>query len=138
MLALKHSARGTFFAGKVTTDVPSYHDFHTLQIAFQHVWTEIFDGQLTSLGRDLYGEYVKLKDFSASIHTFEEAYFILKGEVEATVDGKTYLAKPGDIVWTDVGCVHGLANVGTVPVTWLETFAPQPPSNCVRRQGVTA
>jgi hypothetical protein len=48
------------------TDVTSYHDFHTLQIAFDHVWTEIFDGQLTSLGRDLYSEYVKLKDFIGS------------------------------------------------------------------------
>jgi hypothetical protein len=48
------------------TDVTSYHDFHTLQIAFAHVWTEIFDGQLATLGRDLYSEYVKLKDFSGS------------------------------------------------------------------------
>jgi hypothetical protein len=48
------------------TDVTSYHDFHTLQIAFEHVWTEIFDGQLATLGRDLYSEYVKLKDFSGS------------------------------------------------------------------------
>jgi mannose-6-phosphate isomerase-like protein (cupin superfamily) len=66
-------------------------------------------------------------------HTFEEAYFILTGEVEATVDGRTYLAKPGDVVWTGVGCVHGFANVGTVPVTWLETFAPQPPKENVFR-----
>src|SRR5205085_9739148 len=29
-------------------------------------WTRIFDGQLESLGRDLYREYVKLKDFSGS------------------------------------------------------------------------
>ncbi|HEU5135276.1 MAG TPA: hypothetical protein VFU13_09050 [Steroidobacteraceae bacterium] len=47
-------------------DVTSYHDFHTLQIAFEHVWTEIFDGQLASLGRDLYREYVRLKEFSGS------------------------------------------------------------------------
>jgi mannose-6-phosphate isomerase-like protein (cupin superfamily) len=66
-------------------------------------------------------------------HTFEEGYFILEGEVEATVDGKTYLAKPGDVVWTAVGCVHGFANVGTVPVRWLETFAPQPPQENVFR-----
>ena len=40
------------------SDVTAYHDFHTLQIAFQHVWSRIFDGQLTSLGQDLYREYV--------------------------------------------------------------------------------
>jgi hypothetical protein len=48
------------------SDVTAYHDFHTLQIAFQHVWTRIFDGQLATLGQDLYREYVRLKDFSGS------------------------------------------------------------------------
>jgi quercetin dioxygenase-like cupin family protein len=66
-------------------------------------------------------------------HTFEESYFILGGEVEGTMDGKTYLGKPGDVFWTGVGCVHGFANVGSHPVTWLETFAPQPPKENVFR-----
>jgi hypothetical protein len=56
----------TFELRQGPTDVTAYHDFHTLQIAFAHVWTSIFDGQLTSLGRDLYREYVRLKDFSGS------------------------------------------------------------------------
>ena len=47
------------------SDVTSYHDFSSLQIAFEHVWTEIFDGQLTALGQELYREYVKLKVFTA-------------------------------------------------------------------------
>ena len=45
------------------TDVTAYHDFSTLQIAFEHVWTRIFDGELEDLGRQLYREYVGLKDF---------------------------------------------------------------------------
>ena len=44
-------------------DVTSYHDFNNLQIAFEHVWAEIFDGQLTTLGQELYHEYVKLQEF---------------------------------------------------------------------------
>src|SRR5262245_25594483 len=52
----------TFQLRPGASDVTSYHDFHTLQIAFEHVWTEIFDGQLASLGSDLYWEYVRLKD----------------------------------------------------------------------------
>jgi len=60
-------------------------------------------------------------------HTFEEGYFILSGEVEATMDGKKYTAKPGHVLWTGVGCVHAFANVSDRPVVWLETFAPQPP-----------
>lgn len=42
-------------------DVTAYHDFHDLQIAFRHVWTELFDEELTSLGQKLYAELVKLK-----------------------------------------------------------------------------
>jgi hypothetical protein len=56
----------SFEPRKGPTDVTSYHDFHTLQIAFEHVWTEIFDGQLESLGRELYAKYVELKDFGGS------------------------------------------------------------------------
>jgi quercetin dioxygenase-like cupin family protein len=66
-------------------------------------------------------------------HTFEEAYFILEGEVEATLDGAVYHLTPGDFVWTGVGCVHAFRNVGTAPVRWLETFAPQPPKENVFR-----
>jgi hypothetical protein len=56
----------TFELRPGASDVTSYHDFHTLQIAFEHVWSRIFDGQLTSLGRDLYREYVRLKDLTGS------------------------------------------------------------------------
>ena len=45
-------------------DVTSYHDFNSLQIAFRHVWTEVFDTELEALGKELYQEFVKLKDFS--------------------------------------------------------------------------
>lgn len=66
-------------------------------------------------------------------HTFEEAYLILSGEVEGTMDGKTYRGKAGDYFWTAVGCVHAFKNVGTEPVRWLETFSPQPPQENVFR-----
>ena len=57
-------------------------------------------------------------------HTFEEAYFIIGGEVEAVVDGERHLVGPGDVVWTAVGCVHSFKNIGSGPVRWLETFSP--------------
>ncbi|MGH9202753.1 MAG: cupin domain-containing protein, partial [Vicinamibacterales bacterium] len=66
-------------------------------------------------------------------HTFEEAYFILSGQVEGVLDGKRYMAKPGDVLWTGVGCVHTFVNVSGEPVRWLETFAPQPPKENVFR-----
>jgi len=48
------------------TDVTSYHDFTTLQIAFEHVWTQLFDFRLASVGTQLYEEYVQLKALSGS------------------------------------------------------------------------
>jgi hypothetical protein len=54
----------TFELRSGPSDVTSYHDFASLHIAFEHVWTEIFDGQLAGVGRELYHEYVKLKDYA--------------------------------------------------------------------------
>ena len=77
--------------------------------------------------RLLFIEYQPGVGIALHDHTFEEGYVILSGEVEATLDGKIYRAKPGNVVWTGVGCVHAFRNVGDQPVMWLETFAPQPP-----------
>jgi hypothetical protein len=53
----------TFSLRPGASDVESVHDFNVLQIAFEHVWTRIFDGEVESIGRELYKEYVDLKDF---------------------------------------------------------------------------
>jgi quercetin dioxygenase-like cupin family protein len=66
-------------------------------------------------------------------HTFEESYLIVSGRVRATADGKTYDLEPGDVIWTGVGCIHSFANLGDVPVRWIETQAPLPPAKEVFR-----
>jgi quercetin dioxygenase-like cupin family protein len=83
--------------------------------------------------RMLFIEYQPGVSIALHDHTFEEAYFILTGEVQGTMDGRTYLAQPGDVLWTSVGCVHTFVNVGSEPVRWLETFAPIPPAENVFR-----
>jgi quercetin dioxygenase-like cupin family protein len=83
--------------------------------------------------RMLFIEYQPGVSIGLHDHTFEEAYFLLSGEVQGVMDGQTYLAKPGDVLWTSVGCVHSFANVGDRPVRWLETFAPIPPKDNVFR-----
>ena len=77
--------------------------------------------------RLLFIEYQPGVSIGLHDHTFEEGYFILSGEVEATMDGRKYTARAGDVLWTAVGSVHAFANVSREPVLWLETFAPQPP-----------
>jgi mannose-6-phosphate isomerase-like protein (cupin superfamily) len=61
-------------------------------------------------------------------HAFEEGFFFLEGEVEAELDGETYTLGPGDYCWSSVEGMHALTNRSSVPVRWLETQAPQPPS----------
>lgn len=61
-------------------------------------------------------------------HPLEEVYMILEGETEAVFDGDAYRLRPGDIAWAGVGCTHEFSNPADVPVRWLETQAPQPPS----------
>jgi mannose-6-phosphate isomerase-like protein (cupin superfamily) len=76
--------------------------------------------------RLLFIEYQPGVSLAMHDHTFEECYFILSGEVEAVIEDRRYLAKPGAVLWTSVGCFHSFSNIGTEPVRWLETFAPQP------------
>jgi quercetin dioxygenase-like cupin family protein len=83
--------------------------------------------------RMLFIEYQPGVSIGLHDHTFEEAYFLLSGEVQGVLDGQTYLARPGDVLWTSVGCVHSFANIGDTPVRWLETFAPIPPKENVFR-----
>jgi quercetin dioxygenase-like cupin family protein len=83
--------------------------------------------------RLLFIEYLPGVGIGAHDHTYEEAYFILSGEVEAILDGTRYLAKAGDVLWTGTGCVHAFKNISSEPVRWLETFSPQPPRENVFR-----
>jgi mannose-6-phosphate isomerase-like protein (cupin superfamily) len=83
--------------------------------------------------RLLFIEYQPGVSLAMHDHTFEECYFILSGQVEAVFEDERYLAKPGDVLWTSVGCSHSFANIGPEPVRWLETFAPQPPRENVFR-----
>jgi quercetin dioxygenase-like cupin family protein len=83
--------------------------------------------------RMLFIEYQPTVGIGAHDHTFEETYFILTGEIEAVLDGQTYIARPGDVIWTAVGCEHSFTNRSATPVRWLETFAPQPPDENVFR-----
>ncbi len=43
-------------------DVPAFHDFTVLQIAFKHVWTEAFDETMRAMAEGLYAEAVRLAD----------------------------------------------------------------------------
>jgi len=60
-------------------------------------------------------------------HPFEEAYFILGGEVDIVFDSQEYTLREGDFAWTGVGASHAFSPKEGQPVHWLEIQAPQPP-----------
>jgi quercetin dioxygenase-like cupin family protein len=60
-------------------------------------------------------------------HPFEEAYYMLAGEVDVVADGERYTLLPGDAFWTGVGCIHAFYETRGGRVRWLETSAPAPP-----------
>lgn len=60
-------------------------------------------------------------------HPFEEAYYILEGEVDVVADGERYTLRPHDAFWTGTGCVHAFYETQGSRVVWLETSAPGPP-----------
>jgi mannose-6-phosphate isomerase-like protein (cupin superfamily) len=73
-------------------------------------------------------QYVPGGFAGAHDHPLEEAYMILDGEVDAVFDGHEYRMTVGDIALAGVGCRHEFSNRADIPVRWLETQAPQPPS----------
>jgi hypothetical protein len=83
------------------SDVTSYHDFSTLQIAFEDVWTTLLDGELEVLGRQLYREYVGLLDFlgydpdtaDRPISSLDDLTWLI-GEIRA-LSGITQTSLPG-------------------------------------------
>jgi len=60
-------------------------------------------------------------------HPFEEAYYILDGEVDVVANGDRHMLRPGDVFWTGTGCVHAFYETRGACVRWLETSAPAPP-----------
>ena len=61
-------------------------------------------------------------------HPFEEAYYMLAGQVDVVADNDRYTLRPGDTFWTAAGCIHAFYETTGNHVRWLETSAPGPPN----------
>lgn len=60
------------------------------------------------------------------VHSFEESFYVLEGDVIGEIDGKGYALRPGHYGLIGTGVRHGWRNVSGGPVRWLEMQAPQP------------
>jgi quercetin dioxygenase-like cupin family protein len=59
------------------------------------------------------------------IHSFEEALYVLAGELTFELDRTVHRLRPGDYVMIPIGRWHALANVASEPVRWLSVNTPQ-------------
>jgi quercetin dioxygenase-like cupin family protein len=60
------------------------------------------------------------------LHTFEEAIYILEGELICATSDGTYAMTQGDYGFIQVATPHALRNEGKTTVRWAESLAPQP------------
>lgn len=60
------------------------------------------------------------------LHSFEESFFILEGNVIVQIGEEAYLVGPGHFGLISTGVPHSWRNGGEQPARWLEMQAPQP------------
>jgi quercetin dioxygenase-like cupin family protein len=57
-------------------------------------------------------------------HPWDEAYYVVEGEVKFSIDGKERLVKAGDFVYAPGGTVHGFAGASEKPARVIIFDAP--------------
>jgi mannose-6-phosphate isomerase-like protein (cupin superfamily) len=54
----------------------------------------------------------------------ENIYIVLDGMVEVTIEGRKYIAKPGDVAFIPPGVHHSAGTTGDKPARIIEIYAP--------------
>jgi len=62
----------------------------------------------------------------AHVHSFEESFYLLEGEVEIDTNEGSVALRPGDYGVVPVGGTHGWRNVGRASARWADMLAPMP------------
>src|SRR5437660_9340694 len=60
------------------------------------------------------------------VHSFEESFFVLEGNITTQIGEKSHTLAPGDFGLIRTGVRHSWHNESGRPVRWLEMQAPQP------------
>jgi mannose-6-phosphate isomerase-like protein (cupin superfamily) len=62
----------------------------------------------------------------AHIHSFEESFYVLDGELICETGDGAFALQPGDYGVVQVAAPHAFRNRGPEPARWAEMLAPQP------------
>lgn len=57
-------------------------------------------------------------------HPWDEAYYVVEGEVKFILDGKERLVKAGDFIYAPAGTLHGFSGASAKPARMLVFDAP--------------
>jgi mannose-6-phosphate isomerase-like protein (cupin superfamily) len=60
------------------------------------------------------------------LHSQEESFYVLEGEPQLTLDGRSWRLGPDDCGLIPLGVPHGWRSGGEAPARWLEMSAPAP------------
>lgn len=60
------------------------------------------------------------------LHSFEESFYVLEGQLSLEAGGKTQTLGPGNFGLIPTGLAHAWKNTGSGTARWLEMQAPQP------------
>ena len=62
----------------------------------------------------------------AHVHSFEESFYVIEGEVVLETSEGAASLRPGDYGLVPVGVPHAWRNAGTAPARWADMLAPTP------------
>lgn len=65
-------------------------------------------------------------DVPAHVHSYEESFYVVDGEVVLRTPDGAALLRPGDYGLIPVGVPHQWRNAGGAPARWADMLAPQP------------
>jgi quercetin dioxygenase-like cupin family protein len=87
--------------------------------------TDLQRHDLSTTGRELIQVRVDFDPgYTAPRHTHfgEEIIYVIEGELEYVIDGKTFRVKAGDVLFVPAGVIHTAKNIGTGNAAELATY----------------
>jgi quercetin dioxygenase-like cupin family protein len=58
------------------------------------------------------------------VHSYEEAIYVLDGELAVQIDDRAHLLVPGDFAFFPIGSLHGFRNAGGTQARWMDVNSP--------------
>ncbi|MDX6311510.1 MAG: hypothetical protein QOF44_974, partial [Streptomyces sp.] len=58
------------------------------------------------------------------VHSYEEAIYVLEGELAVQINDRAHLLVPGDYAFFPIGSLHGFRNPGGTQARWMDVNSP--------------